>query len=76
MYKVLIKFWQSINEELLKIEYLIIFSQYFGNFTQEFLLCDLMTGFVRFHKYWLSLVRYSTLKSPSFMLCQNLIETL
>ena len=35
-YKVLIKFWQSINEELLKIEYLIILSQYFGDFTQEF----------------------------------------
>ena len=32
----LIKFWQSINEEVLKIEYLIIFSQYFGNFTQDF----------------------------------------
>ena len=35
-YKVLIKFWQCINEELLKIEYFIILSQYFGNFTQEF----------------------------------------
>ena len=34
--KVLIKFWQSINEELLKIEYLIIPSKYFGSFTQEF----------------------------------------
>ena len=34
---VLIKFWQSINEELLKIEYLnIILSQYSGHFTQEF----------------------------------------
>ena len=35
-YKVLIKFWQSMNEEVLKIEYLIIFNQYFGNFTQDF----------------------------------------
>ena len=35
-YKVLIKVCQSVNEELLKIEYLIILSQYFGNFTQEF----------------------------------------
>ena len=35
-YKVLIKFWKNINEALLKIEYLIILSQYFGNFTQEF----------------------------------------
>ena len=25
-----------MNEEVLKIEYLIIFSQYFGNFAQEF----------------------------------------
>ena len=41
-----------------------------------FLLCDLMTAFAMFKKYWLSLVRYSTLKSPSFMLCQNLIEPL
>ena len=35
-YKVLIKFWQSINEELLKIKYLIIPTKYFGSFTQEF----------------------------------------
>ena len=35
-YEVLIKFWQSINEEVLKIEYLIIFSRYFGNFTRDF----------------------------------------
>ena len=56
-YKVLIKFWQSINEEVLKIEYLIIFSQYFGNFAQDFLLCDLMTAFAIFQKYWLNLVK-------------------
>ena len=31
--KVLIKFWQNVNEELLMTEYLIILSQYFGNFT-------------------------------------------
>ena len=37
--EVLIKFWQNINEELLKIEYLIILSQYFGIFTQEFFCC-------------------------------------
>ena len=30
------KSWQSINEKVLKIEYLIILSQYFGDFTQEF----------------------------------------
>ena len=34
-YKVLIKFWQSINEEVLKIEYFIIVSQCFGTFTQD-----------------------------------------
>ena len=28
--------WGAFNEELLKIEYLIILSQYFGNRTQEF----------------------------------------
>ena len=75
-HKVLIKFWQNINEELLKIEYLIILSQYFGNFNKDFLLSDLMTAFARFLKYWLSLLSYSTLKSTSFMLCQNLTETL
>ena len=41
-----------------------------------FLLCDLKTDFAMFQKYLLSLVKYSTLKSPSFMFCQNLIETL
>ena len=39
------------------------------------LLCDLMTAFARFPKYWLSLIRYSTSKSFSFMFNQNLIET-
>ena len=33
-YKVLIKFWQSINKELLKIKYLIIPTEYFRSFTQ------------------------------------------
>ena len=33
-YKVLIKFWQSINEEFLKIKYLIIPTKYFVSFTQ------------------------------------------
>ena len=40
------------------------------------LLCDLMTAFARFSKYWLNLIRYSTLKSSSYMFSQNLIETL
>ena len=35
-YKVSIKFWKNINEEILKMEYLISLRQYFGNFTQEF----------------------------------------
>ena len=30
-HKVSIKFWQSINEGLFKVEYLNKFSQYFGN---------------------------------------------
>ena len=32
---------------------------------------NLMTGSARFLKYWLSLMRYSTLKSSSFMFCQR-----
>ena len=39
------------------------------------LWCELMSAFARFPKYWLSLIRYSTLKSSSFMFNQNLIET-
>ena len=39
------------------------------------LFCDIMSAFARFPKYWLSLVRYSTFKSSSFMFDQNLIET-
>ena len=75
-YKVLIKFCKSINEKLLKIKYLIIPTKYFGSLLKQFLLRDLMTAFARFPKYWLNLLRYSALKSPSFMLSQNLNETL
>ena len=39
------------------------------------LLCDLITAFGKFSKYLLSLIRYSTLKSSSFMFNQTLIET-
>ena len=65
-----------MNEEVLKIEYLIIFRQYLEALLKIFLLCGFMTTFAMFQKYWLSLVRYSTLKNPSFMVSQNLIETL
>ena len=58
-----------MNEAVLKIEYLIIFSQYFGNFTQDFFvvwprdyLCNVSKILAEF------LIRYSTLKNPSFML--------
>ena len=34
-YKFPIKFWQNINEELAKVEYLVNFSQYFDNFTKS-----------------------------------------
>ena len=37
--------------------------------------CDRMTAFARFPEYWLSLIRYSTSKSSSFMFNQNLIKT-
>ena len=67
-YKVLIKFWQSINEELLKIKYLITPPNILEALVKNFLLCDFMTAFARFPKYWLNLLRYSTLRSPLFML--------
>ena len=35
-----------------------------------------MTAFAKFPKYWLKFIRYSTLKSSSFMSCKNLIENL
>ena len=31
-YKFPIKFWENINEELVKVEYLVNFNQYFENF--------------------------------------------
>ena len=34
MYKVSIKSWQNINEELFKVEYLIKLSQYFRNLAE------------------------------------------
>ena len=65
-----------MNEEFLKIEYFISLSQYLETILENVSLGDLMTAFARFPKYWLSFVRYSTLKSSLFMFCQNLIETL
>ena len=40
-------------------------------FLKNVLLYNLMTASERFLKYWLSLMRYSTLKSSSFMFCQR-----
>ena len=34
MYKVSIKFWQNINEELFKVEYLVRLRQYFRNLAE------------------------------------------
>ena len=34
-YKFPIKCWQNINEELVKVEYLVNFSKYFENFTKS-----------------------------------------
>ena len=75
-YKVSIKFSQNIPEELLKIEYLFIHSQYFGNLTQEFFVVWPDECLCKISKTLLSLIRYSTLKSLPFMFCQNLTETL
>ena len=33
-YKVLIEFWQNINQKLFKVEYLMKLSKYFGNFAK------------------------------------------
>ena len=59
-----IKFCENINEELVKVEYLSNFSQYFENFTKA------ITG-----SYNKTFVRKIS-KSFSFMCQQNLIETL
>ena len=40
------------------------------------LLYNLMTALARFLKYWLSLMRYSTLKVPHLCFAKHLIETL
>ena len=47
----------------------------FDHLQQNVLPCDRMTAFARFPEYWLSLIRYSTSKSSSLMLNQNLIKT-
>ena len=68
-YKVSIKFWQNISEELFKIEYLIILSQYFGNITQEFFvvsphecLCKISKLLAEFNKV------FNFEKSPIYIL--------
>ena len=65
-----------MNEELLKIEYHYSQPIFLETLVKNFLLCDLITAFATIPKYWMSLTRYLTLKSSSFMFCQHLIETL
>ena len=62
-----------MNDKLFKVEYLAV--NILETFLKNVLLCDLMTAFARFPKYWLSLIRYSTLESSLFMSNQHLIET-
>ena len=66
-YKFPIKFWQNLNEELVKVNILLtsanilktLRSQSLGHAARHFL--------EKFLKHWLSLMRYSTLESFSFM---------
>ena len=74
-YKVLIKLWQRIYEDVIKWNTLLYSANILENFLKILLLCHLMSAFAKFQKFWPSLARYSTLESPSFMLCQNLIKT-
>ena len=75
-HKVSIKFWQSINEGLFKVEYLNKFSQYFGNLAKAVMRSHNKKLLSKASKYWVGKIRYSISRSPSFMLCQNLIKTL
>ena len=70
-----IKFWQSINEGLFKVEYLgtqLIFLKSCKGcheVTQQKFLSNVS-------KIMAEVIRYSIFKTSSFMLCQNLIKTL
>ena len=75
-HKVSIKFWQSINEGLFNVEYLTKLSQYFGNLAKAVMRSHNKKFLSTVSKYWLRIIRYSILKSSSFMFCQNLIKTL
>ena len=50
LYKVSIKFWQNINEELFKIEYLTELSEYFGNFAKAVMRSNNNTFFYKVSK--------------------------
>ena len=47
-------------KKFLKLNTLLSLANILETLLKNFLLCDLMTAFARFQKYFLSLVRYST----------------
>ena len=60
--------WQIINEELFKVECLIKLSQYFGNLAKAVMSQITKDCLAKFQNFSLSLMRYSTLKSSSFII--------
>ena len=57
-----LKFWQNINQQLLKL-YTFINSENILETLLKNVLCDLSTAFAKFPNYLLSFIKYSTLKS-------------
>ena len=71
-----IKFWQNINQQLSKLYTFINSENILETLLKNVLLCELLTAFAKFPNYLLNFIRYSILKIPAFMFCQNSIETL
>ena len=73
-YKVSIEFWQKINQELFKADYLMKLSKYSGNFAKAVKRSHNWTLFNKVSKIFSEFMKVFNFKSSWFMFCQNLIE--
>ena len=72
-HKVAIKFWQNIDQEFFKVEYLMKISKYFANFAKAVKTSHNKTFF---SKIFADFIKVFNFEKFLFMLCQNLIEIL
>ena len=75
-YQVSIKFWLNINEELVKVEHFIKFSQYFGNLAKAVMRSHSKTFFSKVSKILTKFNKVFNFENLSFMFSKNLTETL